>query len=295
MTSVLVAAPEIGVAAGQATGLCRRYLDAYAEALAGGKARRVERQTAEGMVADLLATLGGRKRRELLDGRTERGGTGRRLRLGRRALPATATQRHAVTAFLRRFGRQHGDPQFFRVLDVARRVAGTGSLGVGRFVVIVEGRGSPDDNYLLDLKEARPSALRRYVLVRQPAWRSEAERVVAVQDRMQAVGAAFLHAVALDGRPYILRELQPTEDRLALGLWGGRLGRLERVMWTMGRVTAWSQLRSGGRQGSAIADELISFGGHAGWPGELLRYARQYARQVKSDWRAFAQAVAPGL
>jgi uncharacterized protein (DUF2252 family) len=55
-------------------------------------------------------------------------------------------------------------------------------------------------------------------------------------------------------------------------------------------VTAWSQLRSGGRQGSAIADELIAFGGHAGWSAELLRYARAYARQVRSDWRAFAAA-----
>jgi uncharacterized protein (DUF2252 family) len=289
VTSVLVAAPEIGVAAGQAVGLCRRYLDAYAEALADGKARRVERQTAEGMVADLLALLQGRKRRELLDGRTERRGTGRRLRLGKRALPPSAAQRRAVTAFLRRFGRQHGDPKFFRVLDVARRVAGTGSLGVQRFVVLVEGRGSPDDNYLLDLKEARPSALQRYVPVRQPAWRSEAERVVRVQERMQAVGAAFLHAVALDAQPFVLRELQPSEDRLALALWGGHLGRLERVMWTMGRVTGWGQLRSGGRQGSAIADALIAFGGRAGWSGDLVRYAREYARQVQSEWKAFVK------
>jgi uncharacterized protein (DUF2252 family) len=290
VTSVLVAAPEIGVAAGQAAALCRSYLDAYGAALADGKARRVERQTAEGMVADLLAALEGRKRRDLLDGRTEPRAKGRRLRLGKRALPASAAQRKAVTAFLGRFGRQHGDPKFFRVLDVARRVAGTGSLGVERFVVLVEGRASPDDNYLLDLKEARSSALRRYVPVRQPAWGSEAERVVAVQERMQAVGTAFLHAVELDGKPFILRELQPTEDRLILEAWDGHLGRLARVMWTMGRVTAWSQLRSGGRQGSAIADELIAFGGQAGWRPEVLRYGREYARQVKSDWGVFVRA-----
>ncbi|MEH1934427.1 MAG: hypothetical protein V7L14_12055 [Nostoc sp.] len=30
-------------------------------------------------------------------------------------------------------------------------------------------------------------------------------------------------------------------------------------MQTMGEVTAWDQLRSGGRQGSAIADDLIKF------------------------------------
>jgi len=294
VTSVLVAAPEIGVAGGQAAGLCRCYLDAYAAALSDGKARRVERQTAEGMVLDLLVTLERRKRRELLDGRTELHGGARRLRLGKRALPASPAQRRAVTAFFRRFARDEADPTFFRVLDVARRVAGTGSLGVERFVVLVEGRGSPDDNYLLDLKEAMPSAPGRVVPVRQPAWGSEAERVVAVQERMQAVGAAFLRAVKLDGRPFILRELQPTEDRLGLEGAAGHPGRLEKVMWTMGRVTAWSQLRSGGRQGSAIADELIAFGGRAGWRAELLRYARECAKRVRSDWRAFATAFAAG-
>ena len=294
VTSVLVAAPEIGVGGAQAVGLCRRYLEAYAAALADGKARRVERQTAEGMVRDLLVALEERKRRDLLDGRTERRGGKRRLRIGRRALPASPAQRRAVTTFFRGFARHEADPGFFRVLDVARRVAGTGSLGVERFVVLVEGRGSPDDNYLLDLKEARPSALRPYTRVRQPAWGSESERVVAVQGRMQAVAPALLHAVAMAGLPFILRELQPTEDRLGLAAEAGHAARLEKVMRTMGRVTAWSQLRSGGRQGSAIADELIAFGGRSGWRVELLRYAREYARRVRSDWRAFAAAVAAG-
>jgi uncharacterized protein (DUF2252 family) len=45
------------------------------------------------------------------------------------------------------------------VLDIGRRIAGTGSLGVERYVVLVEGKGSPDRNYLLDIKEAKPSAM----------------------------------------------------------------------------------------------------------------------------------------
>jgi uncharacterized protein (DUF2252 family) len=291
VTSVMVAAPRLGVAGARATDLCRTYLDAYAAALVNGKARHVERPTAEGLVRDLLASLKRRTRRRLLEGRTECRGGRRRLRVGKRALAVTAEQRRAVVKFFRRFARQEPDPKFFRVLDVARRVAGLGSLGEGRFVVLVEGRGSPDGNYLLDLKEAHPSALRRRSPVRQPAWDSEAQRVVAVQERMQAVGPALLHAVEMSGCTWVLRELQPMEDRLLLERWSGHLRRLERVMGTMGRVTAWSQLRSGGRQGSAIADELIAFGGRAGWSAELLRYGRDYARQVRSDWRAFAKAA----
>ena len=286
-TSVLVAAGDYGIGRRQAIDLCRSFLDGYTESLAHGKARRVEPLVAEGMVRELLDALLRRTRAELLDRRTERHGGRRRLRLGKRALPATAAQRRAVTALLRRYARGEERPGFYRVLDVARRVAGTGSLGVQRFVVLVEGKGSPDGNYLLDLKEVRPSALDPYVPCRQPRWPNDAERVVTIQDRMQAVAPALLHAVLLDRRPYILRELQPTEDRLSLDQAGAKVGRLERVMRTMGCATAWSELRSAGRQGSAVADELIAFAGRTSWQADVLKYAQVYAKQVTADWQAF--------
>ena len=57
VTGVMVAAPGLGLSASRATELCHAYLDAYAEALVDGKARHVERPTAEGLVRDLLASL----------------------------------------------------------------------------------------------------------------------------------------------------------------------------------------------------------------------------------------------
>ena len=293
-TSVLLAARDYGIPARSATGLCRMFLDAYGEALGRGKARRVERLVAEGMVRTLLDALLQRPRLALLDRRTERRGGRRRLKLGKRALPVTAEQRRAVTAFLRNFAKTEEHAGFFRVLDVARRVAGTGSLGVERFVVLVEGKGSPDDNYLVDIKEARPTALAPYVPCRQPAWKNEAERVVAIQERMQAAAPALFHAVKLGGRGFILRELQPTEDRLGLDEPGVKIGKLESVMRTMGSAVAWSQLRSGGRQGSAITDELIGFAGRSGWQADVLKYAQSSAKQVEADWKTFEKAADAG-
>ncbi|MFI5207177.1 MAG: DUF2252 domain-containing protein [Gemmatimonadales bacterium] len=291
-TSVLLGAQDFGAGRPQATTLVRHFLDAYAEALGRGKARRVERLVAEGMVRELLDALLKRTRRELLDHRTERQGGKRRLKLGKRALPASPVQRRAVVALLKAYARTQESPAFFRVLDVARRVAGTGSLGVQRYVVLVEGKGSPDDNYLLDLKEARPTALAPYVPCRQPRWANEAERVVTIQDRMQVVAPALLDAVTLERKGFILRELQPSEDRLSLEECRGRMNKLESVIRTMGKVTAWSQLRSAGRQGSAIADELIVFAGRSGWQGDVQKYAQSYARQVTADWQAFRKAAA---
>jgi uncharacterized protein (DUF2252 family) len=293
-TSVLLGAQNFGAGKSQATQLVRHFLDAYAHALRRGKARRVERLVAEGMVRELLDALLNRTRRQLLDRRTERRGAKRRLKLGKRALPASPEQHRAVSAFLASYARTQERPAFFRVLDVARRVAGTGSLGVQRYVVLVEGKGSPDDNYLLDLKEARPTALAPYVPCRQPRWGNEAERVVTIQDRMQAVAPALLHAVTMERKGFILRELQPSEDRLTLADCGGRMGKLKSVIRTMGKVTAWSQLRSAGRQGSAIADELIAFGGRSGWQGDVLEYAQSYAPQVTADWQAFRKAAVKG-
>jgi uncharacterized protein (DUF2252 family) len=93
---------------------------------------------------------------------------------------------------MRVFAASQPHPSFFRVCDVARRIAGTGSLGVERYVILVEGRGSPNSNALLDLKIAQPSALAPYVKQKQPRWHSAAERVVAVQQRLQAASPARL-------------------------------------------------------------------------------------------------------
>jgi Uncharacterized protein conserved in bacteria (DUF2252) len=91
---------------------------------------------------------------------------------------------------------------------------------------------------------------------------------------------------------YVLRALQPEEDKLSLELWNGELRRLQNVMATMGEVTAWAQLRSSGRQGSAAADDFIHFANHAGdWEDTVLGYAKSYAEQVEAYYDEFCQAV----
>ena len=46
---------------------------------------------------------------------------------------------------------------------------------------------------------------------------SEAQRVVEVQQHMQAVCMALLAPVKFGGQSFVLRELQPQQDRLMLG------------------------------------------------------------------------------
>lgn len=296
LASVRLGVGDLSVNAAEADALCRTFIEAYGVALAAGKARWVERDTAQGLVRELLDGLSERSRPKYLDTRTVLKGKHRSIRTdGKKALPVDARQRALVVAFIDAFARSAPAPEFFKVLDVARRIAGTGSLGVERYIILVEGKGSPDGNYLLDLKQAVPSSLAAAVPTRQPAWASEAERVVALQERLQAISMAFLHAVAVDGHSFVLRALQPSEDRVALDQWNGKLRRLEEVMTVMGQVTAWAHLRGSGRQGSAAADELIAFGADAGWQRGLMAAAEDCAAAVISDWQSYSAAYDQGF
>jgi uncharacterized protein (DUF2252 family) len=124
----------------------------------------------------------------------------------------------------------------------------------------------------------------------QPRWKNEAQRVVCLQERVQAISPAFLRPVVIGGVAYILKGLQPAEDRVALGLWHGHLDRLRGLMTTLGEIVAWAELRSAGRQGSASADELIAFAGQKQWKARMITVALACQKKVDLDWREFCAA-----
>jgi hypothetical protein len=55
----------------------------------------------------------------------------------------------------------------------------------------------------------------------------------------------------------------------------------------MGRLLAWAQLRSTGRQRSAIADDLIAFGSERDLRKGMVDLAVQCSRQVIADWKDY--------
>jgi len=295
LTSIQCGADALNATHAEALTVSRSCLDAYRSALINGKPLWVERETSGGLVNALLTMLQDRVRAEFLDKRTIRKGRRRSLILnGVKALPASDAQKKIVTEFMDDFASRQPDPKFYQVLDIGRRIAGTGSLGVERFVVLVEGKGSPDGNYLLDIKEAKPSAMVPHLDrlgIRQPIWTDEASRVVSVQNRMQAVDHAFLHPVKLDGLSCILRGLQPSEDRVSIGEWGKKLDRLKEVVSTMGRILAWDQLRACGRSGAASADELIAFAQRGDWTEEMLDTATEMTLTTQQHWGIFTEAL----
>jgi uncharacterized protein (DUF2252 family) len=200
-----------------------------------------------------------------------------------------------VTALIQKWSATQLDPHFFTVLDVARRIAGIGSLGIERYVLLVEGKGSPDRNYLLDLKAETDSSLQPYLQVPQPHWPDQAERAATIQRWVQEIPPALLTPLELAGMYYVLRELQPREDKVNLELLHGKFHRLEQLVSIIAKVIAWGQLRSAGRQNAADAPDLMNFAhSSSDWRKELLSYVRSYAARVNEDYHTFCSALKDG-
>src|SRR5262249_3680133 len=129
----------------------------------------------------------------------------------------------------------------------------------------------------------------------QPDWPSEAARIIAVKERMLSALPALGAAVEFAGKSFSVCELEPTQDRVCLVSSGGNLKRLGPILETMGELTAWSQLRSGGRQGSAIADELIAFAERPKWRNALLHAAEKFHDRVVADYESYCAAYDRGF
>lgn len=296
LASIWVGAEGIAMTAAETRGMCDVFLEAYSAALSKGKPYWVERDTAQGPVRKLLSSLHERTRVEFLNSRTESNGEKRLLRIdGQKALAASKIQRSQVTALMASFAKTQPNPDFYKVLDVARRIAGTGSLGLDRFAILVKGKGSPDCNYLLDLKLSVPSALLPHLKkFKQPRWQTQAHRVVELQHRGQAVQMAFSQPVTMGDKVYILRGLQPSEDRVAVTPTKLTAAGLRELLDSMGKIVAWMHLRGAARQGSASADELIAWGKKTKWQTKLVNVSYACAEQVRVDANAFNTAYDAG-
>ena len=161
------------------------------------------------------------------------------------------------------------------MLDVARRIAGTASLGLERYVALTSG-GPIEGTALIDVKAVvRPESV--IAGTNAGAWRDEASRVVAVQTLAQAVAPADLAAHRLAGASYVVRELQPTDDRVDLG----RLRDAEELRMLardLGCLAAWAHLRGAGRAGADPVEVVMAFGRRRGWRSALMRFALSACR-----------------
>jgi uncharacterized protein (DUF2252 family) len=293
VANLIVAGKTLGMNRETVNRLIRVFLEGYGEALGNGKARWLERATSGGMVRKLLVGLKRRNRKRFLATRTEMVNGRRRLLLdGQRTLPLLPGERPTLQRLMKSFAACQANPSFYRLLDAARRIAGTGSLGLPRFVLLVEGRGRPGENFLLDLKYEPGSCLAARLNANQPQWATEAERVAVTQYDVQAVAPALLTTMHFDGKSWLLHELMPVSDRLAIENWHHDVDGFAAAVRTLGEIVAWGNLRAAGRRGAAPPEALIAFGRSRRWQAPLVAVGRESARRIEEQWRQFARTSA---
>ncbi|MFG2006259.1 DUF2252 domain-containing protein [Spirillospora sp. NPDC048911] len=177
----------------------------------------------------------------------------------------------------------------YRVVDMARKVVGVGSVGTRCWIILMLGRDD-EDALLLQAKEASESVLAPYAGASE--YENQGERVVAGQRLMQAASDIFLgwQAVSgIDGRPrdFYVRQLRDWKgiaqpETMSPGL-----------MALFGHLCGASLARAHARSGDPIA--IASYlGGRDIFDRALASFAEAYADQNERDHQALVDAVRDG-
>ncbi|HEV3145765.1 MAG TPA: DUF2252 family protein [Gemmataceae bacterium] len=289
-TSILLAAESWRLTPTQATGMVLEFLDNYHRSIRqDGDEPIVDGQPPLGSIGSLLwATAQGTTRGMLKRYTVQKNGS-RRIRHRKNRITGISAKnaqliRDAVTTF--------GWTQNWKVLDVARRHAGIGSLGLRRFLVLLQ-EGEQADPLVLDVKEAAPSALRDLADVSVPPAENEAERIVSAQRQLQAKPTARLAALQIGDRWYRLRAMVPEENQSSLARLRESPTKLREAVAAAGRLTARSQHR-----GSHIGniDRFTELKLWADSPAleSVLAAAVRFADWVQRDYDAFLKAYRDG-
>ncbi|KOV33669.1 DUF2252 domain-containing protein [Streptomyces sp. XY152] len=177
----------------------------------------------------------------------------------------------------------------YRLVDVARKVVGVGSVGTRCWIVLLLGRDD-DDPLLLQAKEAQESVLAAHT--EGERYDNQGRRVVAGQRLIQTTSDILLgwtHAVGLDGRPrdFYVRQLRD---------WKG-IARPESMdpglLRLFARLCGASLARAHARSGDPVA--LAAYLGRGDrFDRALAGFAQDYADRNERDFEALGEAVRSG-
>ncbi len=177
----------------------------------------------------------------------------------------------------------------YRMVDMARKVVGVGSVGTRAFVIAMQGRDQADA-LVLQAKEATASVLEEFVGA--SAFAHHGQRVVVGQRSMQAASDILLGWVRSPGVDGIERDFYVRQ----LWDWKGSMdveGALPSGLGVYGELCAWTLARAHARTGDAVAISAYLGEGDR-FDRAISRFAEVYADQNEADHQALAQAVQDG-
>ncbi|MGA3079990.1 MAG: DUF2252 domain-containing protein [Terracidiphilus sp.] len=199
----------------------------------------------------------------------------------------SGAQAAAVLAALGPY-RQMLEPQrqhllsFYRPVDVAFKVVGTGSVGLRDYCIYFEGNG-PGDPLFLQIKEEPASGYAPYLPDARPPQHN-GQRTAEGQKAMQAQSDPFLGWTHFGGRDYLVRQLNDHKGSIELDDLAG--AGLEAYGEVCGELLARGHARSG--------DPLILagyVGSGDGFAEALAKFGSAYADQTEKDWQELKRSA----
>ena len=290
LTSIFIAFDSLNIESEKSDRMAALFLKSYASTLAAGKPNYIEPKTASGIVKELLIDANKQKIKAILLKRTFKKQNRLKITLKHpKHLKLEKSAKKELLDHMENWLRNDGNsPYNYKILDATFRIAGTGSLGLKRYLFLLKSLNKVGDPYiLLDMKQTQVSSLSPFISIKQPQWKTNAIRIQEIQRRMQNRPPALLSTTVFNGESYIVQEMQPEKDSINFNSLKDRYRDMCGVIDDMGMLTASAQIRSAGRQGSANADELIAFGQDPSWIDAILQYSSGYAAIVKRDYEFF--------
>jgi uncharacterized protein (DUF2252 family) len=175
----------------------------------------------------------------------------------------------------------------FRLVDIAHKVVGVGSVGTVCLIVLLVGRDDGDPLFL-QAKQAVPSVLEGHLP--RSRYRNPGQRVVEGQRLMQAASDIFLGWMKATGpqeRTFYWRQLRDGKWSAVIEELGPAL--LADYAGLCGRTLARAHARSA--DPIAIASYI---GRSDALDRSMAAFAERYADQNERDHEAFEQAIADG-
>jgi uncharacterized protein (DUF2252 family) len=173
----------------------------------------------------------------------------------------------------------------YRLIDVARKVVGVGSVGTRAGILLLEGRDDTDP-LVMQFKEATKSVLEPYVGASTAS--QHGQRVVEGQRYMQAVSDIFLGWVRAEGgRDFYVRQLHDMK------------GSVDTTTISPIGLTAYAALcgatlaRAHARGGDVVAIDAY-IGTDDSFTQALEEFAQVYSDQAEQDYGQLQQAITQG-
>jgi uncharacterized protein (DUF2252 family) len=178
----------------------------------------------------------------------------------------------------------------YRIVDLARKVVGVGSVGTRAWIALLLGRDDGDPLFL-QIKEAEASVLEPHL--GKSGFRNHGQRVVEGQRMMQAASDIFLgwlrNPKGLDGRErdFYVRQLWDWKTSVDLDTI------LPRGLELYAQICGWTLARAHARSGDRIAIAAYLGKGDV-FDKALAGFAASYADVNERDYGVLVEAVRSG-